>query len=90
MSREEWALWVIVAQGFVIMFFEWGVWWIKYSDRKDRRKWREAKRAAIVKKLEITQALPLILEKLSDPEFVINTDGTIPSPIFVKKEEPRA
>ena len=51
MSREEIALWVIVLQGFFVMYFEYHVWWMKYTDRKDKRKWREAKRAAVVKKL---------------------------------------
>jgi hypothetical protein len=69
LSREEIALWVIVVQGFAIMFFEWGVWWMKYQDMKDRRKWREAKRAAVVKKLET----PVSLVPLLPEEKVIQT-----------------
>jgi len=52
MPREEIALWIIVLQGFAIMYFEWGVWWMKYLDWKDKKKWREDKRKAVIKKLE--------------------------------------
>ena len=55
MTREEIALWIIVLQGFFVLYFEAAVWWIKHSDRKDKKKWRDAKRAAVVKKLESTQ-----------------------------------
>jgi len=49
---EKIALWIIVAQGFFVMYFEWGVWFIKYTEAKQRTKWREDKRKAVLKKLE--------------------------------------
>ena len=52
MSREEIALWIIVVQGFFVMYFEWGVWFIKFTEHKQRTKWREDKRKAVLKKLE--------------------------------------
>ncbi len=52
MSREEIALWLIVAQGFFVMFFEYHVWWMKYTDHRDKKKWREGKRRLVLRKME--------------------------------------
>jgi hypothetical protein len=51
---ETVALWILVWQGFFILYFEYGVWDIKYTEAKRRTKWREDKRAAVLKKLEGT------------------------------------
>jgi hypothetical protein len=82
MSREEIALWIIVAQGFFVMYFEAGVWWMKYCDWRDKKKWREDKRKALLKKLE-SEAAAKEADKISSfpqPD----------SPAFVPKEEPHA
>ena len=65
-SQEDIALWVIVAQGFFVMYFECAVWWIKHSDRRDRKAWRDAKRVAVVKKLEAATKLPEAKEEKTD------------------------
>jgi hypothetical protein len=49
---ETIALWILVWQGFFILYFEWGVWDIKYTEHKRREKWREDKRKAVLKKIE--------------------------------------
>jgi hypothetical protein len=56
MSREEVALWIIVAQGFFVMYFEAAVWWMKHQDWVDGRKWREIRRKAILKKMQAETA----------------------------------
>ena len=75
MSREEIALWVIVAQGFAIMYFEAAVWYMKYRDWMDKKIWREKKRVAVLKKLEIDSSKPCI--------------ELTPLSVMIPKEEPR-
>ena len=53
MSREEIALWLITFQGFAVMYFEYDIWRMKRDDHVQRKKWREAKQRAILKKLGI-------------------------------------
>jgi hypothetical protein len=43
MTREEFWLIVIVAQGFLVCFFEWDVWRIHRERFQERKKWRLAK-----------------------------------------------
>jgi hypothetical protein len=53
MSREEFALWVIVLQGFAVMYFEYDIWRMKRDGHEQRKKWREDKRRLALKKLAV-------------------------------------
>jgi hypothetical protein len=44
------ALWVIVAQGFGVIFFEYDVWRMNKHRFEERAAWREAKRKQQAKK----------------------------------------
>ena len=49
---ETIALWLIVGQGFFIMFYEYDVWRMNKHRFEERASWREAKRKQQVKKSE--------------------------------------
>ena len=46
------ALWVIVIQGFFVMYFEYDVWRMNKHRFDERAEWRQAKRKQAVKKAE--------------------------------------
>jgi hypothetical protein len=52
------ALWVIVAQGFFVMFFEYDVWRMNKHRFDERAEWRQAKRKQITKKVEASTTTP--------------------------------
>ena len=52
------ALWIIVAQGFFIMFYEYDVWRMNKERYKERATWREQKRKQTIKKVEATTTTP--------------------------------
>jgi hypothetical protein len=52
------ALWVIVAQGFFVMFFEYDVWRMNKHRFDERAVWREQKRKQITKKVEASTTTP--------------------------------
>jgi hypothetical protein len=49
---EDIALWVIVIQGFFVMYFEWDVWRMNRHRFQERASWREQKRKQVTKKIE--------------------------------------
>jgi hypothetical protein len=49
---ENVALWVIVLQGFFVMFYEYDVWRMNKHRFEERALWREQKRKSAVKKQE--------------------------------------
>ena len=53
------ALWVIVIQGFFVIFYEYEVWKIHKDRSAERAKWREDKRKQALKK-----EIPNVGEKL--------------------------
>ena len=59
------ALWIIVAQGFFVMFFEYDVWRMNKHRFDERAVWREQKRKQTVKKTEasITTAVSTVGER---------------------------
>ena len=54
---EQIALWILVAQGFFIVYYEFDVWRMNKHRFYERAGWREAKRKQQVKK-EATGAIP--------------------------------
>lgn len=50
---ETIALWIIVIQGFFVMFYEYEVWKMNKERFQERAKWREEKRKQAIKKVEI-------------------------------------
>ena len=63
MTREEFWLIVIVAQGFLVCFFEWDVWRIHRERFQERKKWRLAKQKHAVRKVDALQG-----EKIGNTE----------------------
>ncbi len=55
--REEIALWIIVIQGFFVMYFEYDVWRMNRHRFEERASWREAKRKQAVKKADKPEAV---------------------------------
>jgi hypothetical protein len=53
---EDIALWVIVIQGFFVMYFEYDVWRIKRARENERALWREQKRKQAVAKVSKSSA----------------------------------
>lgn len=51
-NQEDIALWVIVIQGFFVMYFEYDVWRMNRHRFAERANWREQKRKQAVKKSE--------------------------------------
>ena len=49
---ENVALWVIVLQGFFVMFYEYDVWRMNKHRFEERAAWREQKRKSTIKKNE--------------------------------------
>jgi hypothetical protein len=47
---EDIALWIIVIQGFFVMFYEFDVWRMNKHRFEERAQWREAKRKQQAKK----------------------------------------
>lgn len=47
-------LWVIVIQGFFVMYFEWAVWKMNKDRFEERKAWRLAKQKSQLKKVEAT------------------------------------
>ena len=54
------ALWIIVVQGFFIMFYEYDVWRMNKERFKERAVWREQKRKQTVKKAEVSITTPTL------------------------------
>lgn len=52
------ALWIIVAQGFFIMFYEYDVWRMNKHRFEERAEWREQKRKQTAKKTAATTTTP--------------------------------
>lgn len=50
--REEIALWIIVVQGFFVMYFEYDLWRMNRHRFEERAQWREQKRKQALKKAE--------------------------------------
>jgi hypothetical protein len=50
---EDFLLWIIVLQGFAVMYFEYDVWRMNRHRFQERAVWREAKRKQAVKKIEV-------------------------------------
>ena len=59
-NQEDIALWIIVIQGFFVMYFEYDVWRMNRHRFEERSIWREQKRKQAVKKTE-TQKVPDVL-----------------------------
>jgi hypothetical protein len=57
MSREEFALWLIVVQGFFVMWWEYATWKMNWDRYKERKQWRLAKQNAKLKKVETSDGL---------------------------------
>ena len=55
---ETIALWIIVAQGFFIMFYEYDVWRMNKHRFEERAMWREQKRKQTTKKAESSTTTP--------------------------------
>jgi hypothetical protein len=56
-SQEDVALWIIVIQGFFVMFYEYDVWRMNRHRFEERAGWREQKRKQTVKKTEAPKEL---------------------------------
>lgn len=52
MTHEDFLLWLIVVQGFFVMYFEYDVWRMSRHRFKERADWRDQKRKQTVKKSE--------------------------------------
>ena len=52
MTQENVLLWIIVVQGFFVMYFEYDVWRMNRHRFQERAVWREQKRKQAVKKSE--------------------------------------
>jgi hypothetical protein len=52
------ALWIIVLQGFFVVWFEYDVWRMNKDRFKERASWREQKRKQAAKKLDGTPGGP--------------------------------
>lgn len=52
MTQENILLWIIVVQGFFVMYFEFDVWRMNRHRFVERANWREAKRKQSAKKAE--------------------------------------
>ena len=48
------ALWIIVIQGFFVMYFEYDVWRMNKHRFDERAEWRQAKRKQSIKKAEVS------------------------------------
>jgi len=59
MSAENIALWLIVVQGFFIMYFEYDVWRMNKHRFEERATWREQKRKQTTKKQEASTTTPM-------------------------------
>ena len=55
---ETIALWIIVLQGFFIMFYEFDVWRMNKHRFEERATWREQKRKQTTKKAESSTTTP--------------------------------
>ena len=53
------ALWVIVIQGFFVMYFEYDVWRMNKHRFDERAEWRQAKRKQATKKVEASTTIPV-------------------------------
>lgn len=51
-TGEDIALWIIVVQGFFVMFYEYDVWRMNRDRFEERKQWRDAKRKQQTKKSE--------------------------------------
>lgn len=51
-TQDDVALWIIVIQGFFVMYFEYDVWRMNRHRFQERAGWREQKRKQAVKKSE--------------------------------------
>jgi len=52
------ALWIIVVQGFFVMFYEYDVWRMNKHRFEERAEWRQQKRKQATKKMEQSITTP--------------------------------